>query len=736
MNNVNETYSYKNLNTDTSLSNNYPLSLNHNYTYYTLNTTLPNSKNKYLANSKDIFNSNYNPLNYSRNNLGKNYIYNQRKVISLHKNMINNKFKKWKTFENKNEKSINLLYRNTLKNKLMQSKIYKLIEKTANENYLKEKRKRNNTFITTIEDDNLDEKENIINIIKDNEENKKSKKIFNVISDTRKNNNKNNKFFLDLNPSITNYDTKKEKFKINSTDNNSNNILSLTPIESRRNKSLKFYQLKNISIPCIKFNNSLNSLNIKPNHKNSLAQTCLAKLKIDAIRKAMDEHYKSFFEKREFPISLTDTMLRFYLRNQEYFIIFDDLTKKYLQFLSNDIKNNYMELKKLINHKENLNKENDDIIKQISFLDEQIKTYESFNNLYLSLKNKSKQALALSPKKSNQKNKKLTSKLSIDNSRRGSFFRRGSGLLKRRESNMKKNTNIRNSAYAKLSSINFRPRKSKELFKNTQEIKEIFEERDRNVFQAYQKYSELIYVLNQLAFDKEKERQKEEDSPEIEINNNIISKLKKELILLKLRNQALNDFKNALLEKVVIEKKEEEKKEKNKESKILRKLKEIILNPRLNLEKILGMKNIYRILKEKEFSDNIIYKRKEYTKEVFYLKILEFLYLKIEQRNNNYMKDKNFREKYIKIKTEREKELKFLKCEQYLIEEKMNIMKKNYEIMNKNNKIIVLRNRKFDPFYKKYIKDEIIKKRMKSKEDLDKVKLENENDKYNYYLYY
>ena len=737
MNDATETYSYKNVNIDTSQSSNYHPPLNHNYTYYTLHTTLStNTKNKYLSKSKNNHNNNYNPTKSSRNNLGKNFIYNQTKVISLHKNMDNKKMnKKWKTFGNINEKSINLLHRNNLKDKLLQSKLYKLIEKTANDNYLKEKKKRN-TFITTIEEDNLDEKENIKNIMTDNEVNKKIKKRFSVMQDITK---KTNKILLDLNPSFTYDNTEKEKFKINLTNNYSNNFLSLTQIKSGRNKFLNLYKLQNITLPCIKFNNSLNTLDMNPNHKNSLAQTCIAKLKIDAIKKALDEHYKTFFEKREFPISFTDTMYRFYVRNEKYFFIFDDLMKKYLQFLTGEIKDNFVELKKLLHQKEILNKENDEKLKQICSLDDQIKIYESFNSIYLNLKNKAKQVTALSPKKSPQRMKKRISRLSTDNynTKRVSIFRRASEFIKKRESNTKKNYNTRNSAYPKLTSIYSSPRKARELFKNTQEIQEIFEERDKNVFQAYQKYVEQIYALNQLSLDREKEKQKEDNTPEIVINNNIISKLESELIHLKVRNKALNDYKNAMIEKESIKKEEEEeKKAKNKESKILRKLKAIILNPRLNLEKILGMKNIYIILKEKEFTDSIIYKGQSYTKEVFYLKILEYLYLKIEQRNNNFMNDKNLREKYIKIKTEREKELKFLKCEQNLLEEKMNIMRKNYELMNKSNKIIVLRNRKFDPFYKKYIKDKVIKKRMKSKEEFDKLKLENENDKYNYYLYY
>ena len=80
--------------------------------------------------------------------------------------------------------------------------------------------------------------------------------------------------------------------------------------------------------------------------------------------------------------------------------------------------------------------------------------------------------------------------------------------------------------------------------------------------------------------------------------------------------------------------------------------------------------------------------------------------------------------------------MKYLKCEQNLMEEKMIEMKKIIKIINKNNKIIVLRNKKYDPFYKKYIEDEVNKKRIKSKENDDKLKLENTYEKYNYYLYY
>jgi hypothetical protein len=300
----------------------------------------------------------------------------------------------------------------------------------------------------------------------------------------------------------------------------------------------------------------------------------------------------------------------------------------------------------------------------------------------------------------------------------------------------------KNSLLRQSKAVTQSPKKAKELFKNTQEIQEIFEEREKKVFGVYKKYSELIYNMSLLSLENKKEKDKAKENKKKNsqiIDNNItIEKFQNELILLKLRNKELINYKNALKKSKIndeynaMNKKERQK---MKESKVLKKLKEIIFYHKINTDKIPGMKKIFKILQEKEYNDCIIYKGKTFSKEIFYLKILEFMFLKILEYKNKCLSDKNMREKYIKIKAEREKEMKYIKCEQNLKEENFNIMKKNIEIINKNNKIIVLRNKKFDPFYKRYFHDEIIKKRMKSKED-DRTKQDDENEKYNNYLYY
>ena len=721
MNKKNETYSNLNMNINISESNNkYHSPLNHNYTYYTLNTSLLNkTKNQLYANLKKNFTPNY---------LGPNYIYNEKKVISLHKNIEYNKNKKLKNLKlGKSPNKLNLVHRNELRNKLLQSNIYKIIEKTANDNYLKAKRKKN-MFITTIEDD----------YESDEEENNQIGKFFNKKKSNRK-------LKLNINPSLDSNksENKKNKIYLNSDNNNNNHILTYNQTKKKRNKSLNIYDLTDISLPCITFNNSLNSLSINNNHKNSLSQTCLAKLRIEVINKVLHENYKTYFEKRDFPLSLSDTKFRSQLKNQKYFHLFDELTKKYLLFLTNEFSNNIIILAKLIKQKEDLVKINENKLKKISALQEKIKIYEAFNDLYLNLKNKvTGKNVTQSPRKSILKTKKTT-RLTAEFFKKGSIFKKGNELFPKRISHMK--TIIvpnKNSLLRQSKAVTQSPKKAKELFKNTQEIQEIFEEREKKVFGVYKKYSELIYNMSLLSLENKKEKDKAKENKKKNsqiIDNNItIEKFQNELILLKLRNKELINYKNALKKSKIndeynaMNKKERQK---MKESKVLKKLKEIIFYHKINTDKIPGMKKIFKILQEKEYNDCIIYKGKTFSKEIFYLKILEFMFLKILEYKNKCLSDKNMREKYIKIKAEREKEMKYIKCEQNLKEENFNIMKKNIEIINKNNKIIVLRNKKFDPFYKRYFHDEIIKKRMKSKED-DRTKQDDENEKYNNYLIY
>ena len=78
------------------------------------------------------------------------------------------------------------------------------------------------------------------------------------------------------------------------------------------------HNLTDISLPCINFSNSLNSLNSDINNKKRLAQTTLAKLRIQAIKNELEERYKNFFEKREFPIGLVNATFSSFLKDQKF----------------------------------------------------------------------------------------------------------------------------------------------------------------------------------------------------------------------------------------------------------------------------------------------------------------------------------------------------------------------------------------------------------------------------------
>lgn len=98
-----------------------------------------------------------------------NYLYNHRSIFN--NNYQNKKSKKekndirFKTFEVKNNlfREINSLHKNVLRNKLIGSNLYKLIQKNAYDNYIRAKKERGEkkTFLTMIEQDNLEDNKNI-----------------------------------------------------------------------------------------------------------------------------------------------------------------------------------------------------------------------------------------------------------------------------------------------------------------------------------------------------------------------------------------------------------------------------------------------------------------------------------------------------------------------------------------------------------------------------------------------
>jgi hypothetical protein len=179
-------------------------------------------------------------------------------------------------------------------------------------------------------------------------------------------------------------------------------------------------------------------------------------------------------------------------------------------------------------------------------------------------------------------------------------------------------------------------------------------------------------------------------------------------------------------------------KEENEKSitlfKIYKKLKEILLNPEINIEKILNINKLYNIINEVKTKKMIRLNEEFYSKEVFCIKILEMLYLKLLMWKKSCLKNKNLRSRFLKYESERERDIKIYKSKQKILEQKKYIIKRNKEILDKSNKVAIFKNRKIDPFPKRYLHDDVIKKNLKDQNKLNNQKKEKEND--NFYNYF
>ena len=170
--------------------------------------------------------------------------------------------------------------------------------------------------------------------------------------------------------------------------------------------------------------------------------------------------------------------------------------------------------------------------------------------------------------------------------------------------------------------------------------------------------------------------------------------------------------------------------------KIYEKVKGILLNPKINIENILEMKNLYKIIKEKKSIKDIHFNGEFYSKEVFCIKILEMLYLKLIIWVKNCSKNEDLKQIFIKYESERENALRINNYKQKILKEKEYIIKRNKKIIDKANKPVILQNRKFNPFQKRYIYDKIIKKNIKEKKEKNKISNESVDEKYYNYLEY
>ena len=776
---------------------------------------------KIAKNLKKNFFDHNNKRILSHNFLKDNYIYNHEKILTFHQNKLLDKDKRCKTFNINREKNsfkkMTSLHKSLLKGKLLKSKIYKSIEKSANDNYLKKKReKEKNTFITMIEEDNSNENGNIFNFEKENENSETpftpkifEEKNYNIMDKTKQNKilksykndnndidkaNKNSKnetntISINFSTNITSLSNIKFDYnKIKNKNDNSNKIKLKKKVsfnEPLKKEIKKEFNLKPISLPCIKFNNSVNNyftfaLKSHKNSKDTLSKTCIAKLRFEIIKQTLLENYKTTLEKKEFPKDLYNAMFNQYIKEQKYFFEFDDLFKKYLAFLSQEIKNNHLELNILLEEREKIIYENNIILKRITDLTEELKIYEAFKRLCLLVKFKTKNIEDIPIEEiikygiklhllNNKDRLKLEKKIEIKKENKSDVHEgEEEHLYKSPKRNHRKTTKRLNkkrvSDFQKKNSLNILVEKNLNappIFENINEFFQQIGEENNNIYKKYEIYNISFYEKKDLESEAEKENNIDQ-SPNSKYNRYLLKKLTNELSFLKDKNQKLNLYKKQLIEKKMQEENNNSifplyelsnesdniyylHKEKNNLEKgfyleenehtitlftIYKKVRDILLNPEINIEKILNINKLYNIIKEKKAIKDIKFNGNSYSKEIFHIKILELVYLKLIQWKKRCLKNNYLRKKYLKIKNEREKALKIYKSHQKLLQGQIYLMKRNEIIIDKTNKITVLQNKKNDPYYKKYLHDEVIKKEKKLKEQNNIFKLESEADKY------
>ena len=824
---------------------------NKTYTIFNRHKYLKSHKTLSTKNIKNI-KSSYNDKNNFSNHIFKksqNYIYSHENLFTFYTTKKKNK--KFNTFQIKDKifHHMNSFHKNLLKSKLIQSNIYKFIEKNASDNYIQKKKEREkNTFLTTIA--NSETNKNIFNFdqneITPNEiTNEKTKETNDIYYNSENNIPKyKNKISIQnkLQKGSMMLNFNKNIINIKKSNNNYHNILSEPEVNSyifKENntlndikklsynkkddvsKSYKDYKLDPITIPCIKFNNILDEYfkNIleDSNNKGSISKKSLAQLKFGIVNKAQLEIYKTTLEQKELPIIIADTMYRYFRRGQKYFFEYDDLYRKYLAFLSAEVKNNKIKLNNLKDKKENLYKKNSEILKKISELKEQIKTYESFKKLFLMIKYRTSimkdipneelikygfknrrnsviNTICIEDKQTttNESESKETNSNANRNNPRKSLRYSFSIVKKRGSLKLNKSSTIKERMISNSNNKNTEVSPQFPIFEEVDELFKKFGEEYNNIFKMFELYNNSFYEKAMLQIDIMKENENEQ-TIDMMNTNNLIQKMAKELVYLKEKNKQLILLKNYILNIKIknksnseimlskmndinnfeikesndnkideeinnsnkINKNDNIKNNKNKSNsidnniklnykeeneksitlfKIYKKLKEILLNPEINIEKILNINKLYNIINEVKTKKMIRLNEEFYSKEVFCIKILEMLYLKLLMWKKSCLKNKNLRSRFLKYESERERDIKIYKSKQKILEQKKYIIKRNKEILDKSNKVAIFKNRKIDPFPKRYLYDDVIKKNLKDQNKLNNQKKEKEND--NFYNYF
>lgn len=503
----------------------------------------------------------------------------------------------------------------------------------------------------------------------------------------------------------------------------------------KNQKALTNYKFKDV------FGNPNDNLYIKGNlcsyrYDNTvLSEQIKNKLKLNIVNKVQKDYFQIQSEKIQNPISVISHCELFNETNKNYFLLFENLLKKYLGYLYSNIEKEKYQLYLLIEQKENLKKEILILIKQINSEKEKKNFFQNLIKLLIKIRY-NVDSLDKIPKEYLKKygimkagnNIKKTNKYTIkrnsmlitelkDNSYMKYLTKSSQDYVNQNNLKFKK-IRIRKGSIPINDDFNIRrnhtlksksPKKRiKEefviipkipIFNGVNELDAKIRGIEYNLKELYKEVNNKNDINKGLKIELNKLNSEYIFDDDIKISNSFIKMEKKEAKKQKEKYDYYSKFKKDLIsfKDNYIESKPQ-RKEIMDTNNFSSKLISILLKLDINIEFLLKKQGIYKFLNSQE-DTKIIYNSKEYNKTMFCVKILETIFLNLINEKRKFLSDDSTREKYLELQEIIDKKNRVKKLEEKKMEDDQKRYLKEKSVLLKFNKLIILPKKKDDPFY-------------------------------------
>ena len=521
--------------------------------------------------------------------------------------------------------------------------------------------------------------------------------------------------------------------------------------------------------------------------RNGLTEQIISKIRFNVINKIKKEFYKTQTEIQETPLDILKKYEFLQTKNKKYYLIFEDIIKKYFRYINTQIDGEKYQLFLLKEQRDSLKEQIVQIHKKIKKQNDKLNFFQNFMKLLIKIKyntlslntvpeNEIKKygvKIALKTNPTRDKKKKKTFILITDTGEnRRDFGKRKKTINytinKKLNHSQKKNrfdTNLDFDHYNNSTSMkksenflkkSFRIKTKNQdyvvvpkvpIFKTADELFIRIKDIECYLSDLYKEYSDKKYVIHFLQEEMNKEKVKEKTDIKIVHNNEEIDILDKKLKKIKEQTTTLEDLRDFLISKkednnieykyngkndinnenkeIKIEKNEMANKKKKKIN-FSDKLISILLKFDINIEELIECNDIYRFLKTPK-ETKIKNQGEKYMKTLFCVKVLEIIYFKLMEKREEYLSNIKTKDKYLEYEQEVDRNNNLKKSREKREKEINQRLKRDKEILIKNNKIPIVLRRRDDPFsnnihiekFKKFEKERL--KKIKKKEDFESI---------------